>query len=75
MARPKKKQIFGELTLNSNDKNGTILNGKNEAAVSLGRLGGLARTVALTPERRKEIARNAAKTRWGNQRKSGRKTK
>jgi hypothetical protein len=41
---------------------------KNPAAVALGRLGGLkggkARKDALTPERRKEIAEKAAKTRW-----------
>lgn len=41
---------------------------KNPAAVSLGRLGGLkggkARAEALTPAKRKEIAQNAAKSRW-----------
>jgi len=42
---------------------------KNEAAVALGRLGGLkggkARADSLTPERRKEIAQKAAEKRWG----------
>ena len=42
--------------------------GKNPAAVALGRLGGAkggkARADALTPERRKEIAQQAAATRW-----------
>lgn len=42
--------------------------GKNPAAVALGKLGGAkggkARAKALTPERRKAIARKAAKTRW-----------
>jgi len=42
---------------------------KNEAAVALGRLGGLkggrARANSLTPERRKEIAKKAAEKRWG----------
>ena len=42
---------------------------KNEAAVTLGRLGGLkggaARATKLTPERRKEIAQAAAAKRWG----------
>jgi hypothetical protein len=42
--------------------------GKNPAAVSLGRLGGLkggkARAEKLSPERRKEIAEKAAKKRW-----------
>ncbi len=41
---------------------------KNPAAVALGRLGGLkggkARKEKLSPERRKEIARKAAKKRW-----------
>jgi hypothetical protein len=42
--------------------------GKNPAAVELGRLGGLkggkARAEKLSPERRKEIAALAAKKRW-----------
>jgi hypothetical protein len=42
---------------------------KDPAAVSLGRRGGLkggkARAAAMTPERRAEIARNAAAKRWG----------
>lgn len=41
---------------------------KNPAAVALGRLGGLkggkARAKVLTPERRKAIAKKAAKVRW-----------
>jgi hypothetical protein len=41
---------------------------KNPAAVELGRLGGKkggrARAAKLTPERRSEIARNAAQARW-----------
>lgn len=41
---------------------------KNPAAVALGKLGGLkggkARAEALSPKRRSEIARKAAKTRW-----------
>jgi hypothetical protein len=38
--------------------------GKNAAAVSLGKLGGDARAKSLTHEKRKEIAKNAAKKRW-----------
>jgi hypothetical protein len=42
---------------------------KNQAAVELGRSGGLrggrARSDALTPEQRSEIARRAAQKRWG----------
>lgn len=45
------------------------LEGKNPHAVALGRLGGLkggkVRTEKLTPEQRKEIARKAARARWG----------
>jgi hypothetical protein len=37
---------------------------KNLAAAELGKLGGPARAKSLTPERRREIARNAAKARW-----------
>lgn len=44
------------------------LEGKDAAAVSLGRRGGLkggkARAAKMTPERRAEIAKNAAKARW-----------
>jgi hypothetical protein len=43
---------------------------KNPAAVTLGRLGGLkggkARAEKLSPAKRKEIAKKAAKARWGN---------
>lgn len=42
---------------------------KNPAAVALGRLGGLrggkARAEALSPQKRRQIARKAAKARWG----------
>lgn len=35
------------------------------AAAQLGRLGGAARAKAMTPERRAEIAKQAAAKRWG----------
>jgi len=42
--------------------------GKNPNAVALGRLGGLkggkARAASLTPKKRKQIAKKAAKARW-----------
>ena len=38
--------------------------GKSKAAVELGRKGGKARAAKMTAERRKEIARKAAKARW-----------
>lgn len=40
-------------------------NGKDKAAVELGRKGGRARAKRLTPERRSAIAQKAAKARWG----------
>jgi hypothetical protein len=38
--------------------------GKDPAAVSLGRKGGKARAAGLSAKRRKEIAKKAAKSRW-----------
>jgi hypothetical protein len=38
--------------------------GKNPAAVALGRMGGKARAEALGKRKRTEIARKAAKSRW-----------
>jgi hypothetical protein len=38
--------------------------GKNAAAVALGRMGGASRAKNMTAERRSEIARKAAKSRW-----------
>jgi len=40
--------------------------GKNKAAVELGRKGGKARAAKMTPERRREIAEKAAAARWKN---------
>ena len=42
----------------------TTEDGKNAAAVALGRMGGRARAEAMSAKRRKEIASNAAKSRW-----------
>jgi hypothetical protein len=71
-ARPKNldvsqlaKRILDEAT---GDEPKTEAPVKNQAAVELGRLGGkkggAARKAALTPERRKEIAKAAATKRW-----------
>jgi hypothetical protein len=38
--------------------------GKNAAAVALGRMGGKARAEGMSAKRRKEIAKKAATTRW-----------
>jgi hypothetical protein len=42
----------------------TTDDGKNAAAVALGRLGGKARAQGMSAKRRKEIAKKAAKSRW-----------
>src|SRR5205085_1284044 len=42
----------------------TTEDGKNAAAVALGRMGGKARAEGLSAKRRKEIASKAAKARW-----------
>jgi hypothetical protein len=43
----------------------TTEDGKNAAAVALGRMGGKARALGLSAKRRKEIAKMAAAKRWG----------
>ena len=42
--------------------------GKDKAAVELGRKGGRARAAKMTPEQRSEIARKAAEKRWSKRR-------
>jgi 2-keto-3-deoxy-6-phosphogluconate aldolase len=42
----------------------TTDDGKNAAAVALGRLGGKARAKGMTAKKRSEIAKKAAKSRW-----------
>jgi hypothetical protein len=42
----------------------TTDDGKNAAAVALGRMGGKARAEGMTAKRRKEIAKKAAAKRW-----------
>ena len=42
----------------------TTADGKNAAAVALGRMGGKARAESMTAERRTEIAKKAAASRW-----------
>ena len=43
--------------------------GKDKAAQSLGQRGGKARAKALSKRRRAEIAKNAARSRWGSKHK------
>jgi hypothetical protein len=44
----------------------TTDDGKNAAAVALGRMGGKARAQGLSANKRKEIAKKAAKARWSS---------
>jgi hypothetical protein len=44
----------------------TTEDGKNAAAVALGRMGGKARAEGMTAKRRKEIAKKAAAKRWSS---------
>ena len=52
------KIAIGEIEDESTD------DGKNKAAQELGRLGGKARAEKMSPDKRSEIARRAAKARW-----------
>lgn len=40
--------------------------GKNAAAVVLGRMGGKARAAGMSAKKRSDIAKKAAKSRWGS---------
>jgi len=44
----------------------TTDDGKNPAAVALGRMGGKARAKGMSAKKRSEIAKKAAKSRWGS---------
>ena len=44
----------------------TTDDGKNAAAVALGRMGGRARAAGMSAKKRKEIAKKAAQCRWKN---------
>jgi hypothetical protein len=46
------------------DETATTDDGKNAAAVALGRMGGKARAEGMTAEKRSEIAKKAAAKRW-----------
>ena len=46
-------------------RHGSTDDGKNKAAVELGRKGGQARAKELSKKRRAEIAKKAAQSRWG----------
>ncbi len=65
------KSIVDEATLTEELLQKAAENGKNPAAVMLGRLGGLkggkARSKKLSPEQRSQIAQKAANARWKKQ--------
>jgi hypothetical protein len=46
----------------------TTEDGKNAAAVALGRMGGKARALNMTAAQRQAVAKKAAKTRWSKTR-------
>ena len=46
------------------EESGQTDDGKNKAAVELGRKGGLARAKSISKARRSKIARKAARSRW-----------
>jgi len=46
-------------------KDVTTEDGKNAAALALGRMGGKARAAGLSARKRTEIAKKAAQSRWG----------
>ena len=66
------KAIVDQATSEAATEPQTADDGKNPAAVALGRLGGLkggkARAAKLTAKRRSEIAKQAAKKRWSGRR-------
>lgn len=65
----KRAKAIVDLVTGENENSGLNDEGKNAAAVALGRLGGKkggkARAESLTAKRRSEIAKKAAKARWG----------
>ena len=60
------RSATGEIKIPEDIPN-TGSDGKDPAAVALGRRGGKARAEGMSRKRRKEIARKAAKSRWAHQ--------
>jgi hypothetical protein len=56
--------LIGKIATGEIDETATTEDGKNAAAVALGRMGGKARAEGMTPEKRSEIAKKAAQKRW-----------
>jgi hypothetical protein len=68
------EQVPSESTVTPAPPDSPPADGKNPAAVALGRLGGKkggeARAKKLTPEQRREIAKRAAEARWRKKKQS-----
>lgn len=56
--------MVGRIATDEIDETTKTEDGKNAAAVALGRMGGKARAEGMTAKRRKEIAAKAADARW-----------
>jgi hypothetical protein len=56
--------MVGRIATGEIDQTETLPDGKDPAAVALGRKGGKARAEGMTAKRRKEIAKKAAAKRW-----------
>jgi len=56
--------MIGRIATGESDEAVTTDDGKNAAAVALGRMGGKARAAGMTAKKRSEIAKKAAKSRW-----------
>jgi hypothetical protein len=56
--------MVGRIATGELDQTETPPDGKNAAAVALGRMGGKARAAGMTAKKRSEIAKKAAKSRW-----------
>jgi hypothetical protein len=58
--------MVGRIATGDIDETAKTDDGKNAAAVALGRMGGKARAAGMSAMKRKEIAKKAAKTRWAS---------
>jgi hypothetical protein len=56
--------MIGRIATGDIDETATTEDGKNAAAVALGRMGGKARAAGMSARKRSEIAKKAAKSRW-----------
>jgi hypothetical protein len=59
--------MIGKIATGEIDESMVTTDGKNAAAVALGRMGGKARAKGLSAKRRKEIAKKAASKRWSQE--------